>query len=184
MLPTSVIEEESGKSKSNDVTDNSAESLRKRNDRVMQDKTRQDKTRQDKTRQDKTRQDKTRPTRQDQDQDKTRPRPRQDNKTTRQDNKTRQDKTRQDKTRSTTPSQGRGRITWRSKSRVVPSNCYIESAGRYDADCRCLRQKRSERETNKRTSVRSRQLRAGWLSSGHSSQLSPDCPPLNATWWR
>ena len=73
------------------------------------------------------------------------------------------DKTRQDKTHN--PSQERGRITWRSNSRVVPSNCYIESAGRYDADCRCLRQKRSESETNKRTSVRSRQLRAGWLLS-------------------
>ena len=45
MLPTSVIEEESGKSKSNDVTDSSAESLRKRDDQAIHD--RQDKTRQD-----------------------------------------------------------------------------------------------------------------------------------------
>ena len=47
MLPTIVIEEESGKTRSVDVTNNSATSLRKGNDWVMFD--RQDKTRQDKT---------------------------------------------------------------------------------------------------------------------------------------
>ena len=85
-----------------------------------------------------------------------------------------------DKTRPRTPSLRRDSISWRSNtSKTCPqgSSKQLIHCVSWQIRCGLPLPTRSERETsNKRTPLRGRQLRAGWPSAVHASQLSSDCP--------